>query len=238
MDINDLFMVIDEYGKINDLPAEQLPASIANINQLSNDIDMEFVRSEVYSLMKGIEDGADRTAEIVRGLRNFSRLDESQFKKVNIHEGIESTLIILRNIIPENIKIIRQFNADGEIECFPGKLNQVFMNILSNSIQAIKAKDINNQPESITISTRDLSEDELEISILDTGPGMSAEVKQKIFDPFFTTKEVGEGTGLGLAIVFRIVQEHQGRIEVISEPGEGAKFVITLHRTIPMKNPI
>ncbi len=235
LDLNDLFEVIDEYGKLHHQHVETLPASLTSIMKLQTSLDMDYLRTEVYSLMKGIEDGADRTAEIVRGLRNFSRLDESLIKTVNIHEGLDSTLIILRNLLPENISIIKNFNADGEIECFPGKLNQVFMNILNNSIQAVKEKKDKTIPEQIIITTRDLENDTIEISIKDTGPGMSPEVKQKIFDPFFTTKDVGEGTGLGLAIVFRIIQEHHGKIEVVTAEGEGAEFIITLLKTIPDK---
>ena len=235
LDLNDLFEVIDEYDKLHQQNIEALPASLSSIRQLQTSFDMDFLRTEIYSLMKGIEDGADRTAEIVRGLRNFSRLDESLIKTVNIHEGLDSTLIILRNLVPENISIIKNFNADGEIECFPGKLNQVFMNILNNSIQAVKQKNNSHAQEQIIITTRDLEDDRIEISIKDTGPGMSAEVRQKVFDPFFTTKDVGEGTGLGLAIVFRIIQEHHGRIDVISTEGHGAEFIITLLKTIPDK---
>ena len=235
LDLNDLFEVIDEYDKLHHQNLETLPASLLSIKQLQTSFDMDFLRNEIYNLMKGIEDGADRTAEIVRGLRNFSRLDESLIKTVNIHEGLDSTLIILRNLVPENISIIKNFNADGEIECFPGKLNQVFMNILNNSIQAVKQKKNSHAQEQIIITTRDLQDDNIEISIKDTGPGMSPEVRQKVFDPFFTTKEVGEGTGLGLAIVFRIIQEHHGRIEVVSTEGHGAEFIITLLKTIPDK---
>lgn len=235
LDLNDLFEVIDEYGKLHHQQLEALPASLTTIKQLQTSFDMDFLRTEIYSLMKGIEDGADRTAEIVRGLRNFSRLDESLIKTVNIHEGLDSTLIILRNLLPENISIIKNFNADGEIECFPGKLNQVFMNILNNSIQAVKQKKDSAKQEQIIITTRDLENDSIEISIKDTGPGMSPEVKQKVFDPFFTTKEVGEGTGLGLAIVFKIIQEHRGKIEVVTAEGQGAEFILTLLKIIPDK---
>jgi signal transduction histidine kinase len=238
LDIKDLFEVIDEYEKLHHADVAGVPVALQKIDRLKNDIDMPFVRTEIGNLMKGIEDGAERTAEIVRGLRNFSRLDESQLKTVNIHEGIESTLIILRNNIPEYIKVVRNFKADVEIDCFPGKLNQVFMNVLSNALQAIKSKLNKNAEEQIVISTRNVGEQEIEIIIRDTGPGMSASVKHKVFDPFFTTKDVGEGTGLGLAIVFKIIQEHQGKIEVLSNEGDGASFVITLFRTIPMKTAI
>ena len=234
LDVNDLFEVIDAYGTLHEQHIETIPGSLKDIRQLQTSFDMDFLRTEIYSLMKGIEDGADRTAEIVRGLRNFSRLDESLIKTVNIHEGLDSTLVILRNLIPENVIVVKNFQAAGDIECFPGKLNQVFMNILNNSIQALKQQNSQEQ-QKIIITTRDLEKETIEISIKDTGPGMSPEVKQKVFDPFFTTKEVGEGTGLGLAIVFRIIQEHHGKIEVVSSKGLGAEFIITLLKTIPDK---
>jgi two-component system, NtrC family, sensor kinase len=134
--------------------------------------------------------------------------------------------------MPDNIKIKKNFKATGIIECLPGKLNQVFMNILNNGIHAIKAKELQDIEESITISTEDVA-DKIIIRIKDTGIGMSDEVRQKIFDPFFTTKDVGEGTGLGLSIVFKIIQRHEGKIEVLSSKGNGAEFVITLFHTLP-----
>lgn len=156
-------------------------------------------------------------------------------KTVNIHEGIDSTLILLRSNIPANITVVKEYNADGTIECYPGKLNQVFMNILSNAIHAVKAKENMSSDEKIIITTNRVVENEIEIRIKDTGKGMSEEVKQKIYDPFFTTKDVGEGTGLGMAIVFNIIKEHSGKIEVISEEGKGSEFIITLNNSIPGK---
>ncbi|WP_207493402.1 7TM diverse intracellular signaling domain-containing protein [Aridibaculum aurantiacum] len=234
LDFADMVEVIDAYEKLHTLEDEKIASQLKNIIKLKQELDIDFLKSEIDSLLNGIKDGAERTAEIVRGLRTFSRLDESQIKTVNIHEGIESTLVLLRNSSPDHVKITMDFKADGNIECFPGKLNQVFMNIISNAIQAIKGK-ANKQPEFINISTTDVGEDAIEIRIKDSGPGMSAEVKQKIFEPFFTTKDVGEGTGLGLAIVFKIIQEHSGKIDVMSAEGEGAEFIIQLHRIIPEK---
>jgi two-component system, NtrC family, sensor kinase len=235
LDFKDMVAVIEEYGKLHGAPPETMTEKLAEIDKLKQEVDLDFVKGEIDSLLKGIKEGAERTADIVRGLRTFSRLDESQIKTVNIHEGIESTLVLLRNSSPDYIKITMDFKADGNIECLPGKLNQVFMNIISNAIQAIKTGKTDKNPESIMISTRNLPADQIEIRIKDSGPGMSAEVKQKIFDPFFTTKDVGEGTGLGLAIVFKIIQEHSGKIEVVSAEGEGAEFIIALHNTIPEK---
>ncbi len=232
LDINDLLAVINEYNTLHTLPNTAIPDKLQYIENLKKKIDLEYVKTEIESMVKGIREGAERTAEIVMGLRNFSRLDEGEIKTVNIHEGLESTLILLKNIMPEQIKVVKNFAANGNIECFPGKLNQVFMNILSNGIQAIKAKKELSVEESVTITTKDLG-DQLLISIKDSGIGMTDEVKQKIFDPFFTTKDVGEGTGLGLSIVYKIIQKHQGKIEVISAEGKGAEFLITLFHKLP-----
>ncbi len=232
LDIRDLIEVIDEYDKLHKATIENVPQQLAQIERLKNQIDVEYVKTEIVSLMKGIEEGAERTAEIVRGLRTFSRLDESEMKVVNVHEGIDSTLVILRNTFTDNISIEKDFKADGDIECFPGKLNQVFMNVIGNAVQAIKEKPVQSDQEKITIATRDVG-DSIEISISDTAMGMSEEVKHKIFEPFFTTKDVGEGTGLGLSIVFKIIQKHHGKIDVVSSPGNGSTFVITLFRKLP-----
>ena len=234
LDFKDIVQVLDEYEKLHTSDPVKSTEQLKYISKLKKDLDLDFLKDEITNLLNGIKEGADRTAEIVRGLRTFSRLDESQIKTVNIHEGIESTLVLLRNSSPDHVKIIFDFKANGNIECFPGKLNQVFMNIVSNAIQAIKSKS-SKEPESIVIRTKDVGTNEVEIRIKDSGPGMSPEVKQKIFDPFFTTKDVGEGTGLGLAIVFKIIQEHSGRIDVISALEEGAEFIITLHHIVPEK---
>lgn len=230
LDIKDLMEVIDEYEKLHTADADNIQQQLSSIDKLKKQIDVGYVRTEIVSLMKGIEDGAERTAEIVRGLRTFSRLDESEVKSVNIHEGIDSTLVLLRNTLPDSVTIEKDFQAEGNIECFPGKLNQVFMNIISNGIQAIKENG--ESDAKITITTKDVG-NMIEIRIKDTGMGMTEDVKHKIFDPFFTTKDVGEGTGLGLSIVFKIIQKHQGKIDVASSPGNGAEFILTLFHTLP-----
>jgi signal transduction histidine kinase len=235
LDFKDMVEVIDEYDKLHTLPTHEMASQLKEIQELKKSIDLDFVKDEITSLMNGIENGAERTAEIVRGLRTFSRLDESVIKTVNVHEGIDSTLVLLRSNVPANVAIVREYNADGNIECYPGKLNQVFMNIFSNAIHAIKTKDEMGPDEKLTITTNRVAENKLEIRIKDTGKGMSEEVRQKIYEPFFTTKEVGEGTGLGMAIVFRIIQEHAGKIELISEEGKGCEFIITLNNSIPGK---
>ena len=235
LDFKDLMEVIGEYEKLHTKDISEIEPHLKEIESLKRSLDLDFLKTEIGELMKGIENGAERTAEIVRGLRTFSRLDESVIKTVDIHEGIDSTLILLRSNVPENLSIVKEYNVDGTIECYPGKLNQVFMNILSNAIHAIKSKPEMTADEKIIISTNQLSEHQIVIRIKDTGKGMSEETKQKIFDPFFTTKDVGEGTGLGLAIVFKIIQEHSGKIEVISEEGKGSEFIITLNDSVPGK---
>ena len=227
MDVKDLFELITEYQKLHGAGDGQLPASLQQIRSLENRLDPDFLKEEIENLIGGIEEGAERTAEIVRGLRNFSRLDESEMKEVNIYDNINSTLILLRNATPYYLKIRKHFEARGDIECYPGKLNQVFMNILTNCIHAVKAKAEKNEEEYIDIVVTE-AEEYMRIEISDTGVGMTDEVKHKIFDPFFTTKDVGEGTGLGMSIVFKIIEKHHGKISVHSIPGEGAAFTIEI----------
>ncbi len=227
MDVHDLFELITEYQQLHGTDAEELLPKLNNIKALENKLDPEFLKEEIENLIGGIEEGAERTAEIVRGLRIFSRLDESEVKEANIYDNINSTLVLLRNTAPHYLKIRKHYNAPGQIECYPGKLNQVFMNILTNGIHAIKAKPEKNEEEYLDISV--IEEDGyMQITISDSGTGMTEEVKRKIFDPFFTTKDVGEGTGLGMSIVFKIIELHHGKITVISSPGKGSSFIISI----------
>ncbi len=147
---------------------------------------------------------------------------------MDIHEGLDSTLVLLKNSIPAEIEIVKDYQAKHPIECYAGKLNQVFMNILNNAAQAILAKP-NPENEKITIRTWETGE-YLNVGIRDTGIGMSQEVKERVFEPFFTTKDVGQGTGLGLSIVFQIIEKHAAHIEVESEINKGTEFIITLPR--------
>jgi signal transduction histidine kinase len=233
MDIDDLFHIIHQYNQLHNLKNDNLSKQLKEIYEQEQSLDMNFVKDEIQQLLKGIEDGAERTAEIVKGLKTFSRLDESELKRANVHDGIESTLVLLRNSLPRYIKIEKRFHAKGEIECFPGKLNQVFMNILNNAVQAIALKKEIAEEEFITISTCDTPDGFMKVSIEDTGIGMSEEVKHRIYEPFFTTKDVGEGTGLGMSIVFKIISEHSGKIDIISAPGKGAEFILTLPQIHP-----
>lgn len=236
LDVKDLLDVLNEYEDLHNVSDEStFKKKLFEIEKFKKQIDVEFVQKEIDSLIIGIEEGAERTAEIVQGLRTFSRIDEAELKTVNVHDGILSTLVILKNSTPYFVKVEKNFNAIGNIECYPGKLNQVFMNILTNAIQAITAKT-EKANESIIISTKDLQNNCIQISIKDSGIGMSEDVKHRIFEPFFTTKDVGEGTGLGMAIVFKIIQKHEGKIDIISEPCKGSEFIITLPHQHPISD--
>ncbi len=223
-DIEDLLSLIEgfesEVGGHEEL--------MGKINELKEEYDYEYVIEEVESLLQGIDDGAQRTAEIVRGLKNFSRLDEGELKKANINEGLTSTLTVLNSsIMGTSVKLVKDLDPNiPETECYPGKLNQVFMNIITNAIQAVNDNS-HEKGKSIDITTR-LENELIKISIKDNGCGMPDSVKEKIFEPFFTTKDVGEGTGLGLSIVQGIIEAHQGEINIITEQGTGTEFLISL----------
>ena len=194
------------------------------IKAFEAEMDYDYTTEELDLLTNSINDGATRTAQIVKGLRNFSRTDESEQKKASVNEGLESTLLLMQSAFKKkNIQLIKELGNLPEINCFVGQLNQVFMNILTNAVQAM--------PEKGTIKVKsfvDKPTNTVKISIADTGKGMTEEVKTKIFQPFFTTKDVGEGTGLGLSISYGIIKKHDGQIEVNSTVGKGTIFTITL----------
>ena len=225
LDIADLKEIIERYEKID--YSVDVTAQIKEIDAFKKQIDLEFVNNEIESLLTGITDGAKRTAEIIRSLRNFSRLDEDDLKPIDVNEGLQSTLVLVKNTMPDNLKVVRDFKNLPKVECLPGKINQVFMNLIANAIQAIKSNGQDRAEELLTISTW-YEEDNVKISIQDSGTGMTEEVKHKMFEPFFTTKDIGEGTGLGLSIVFSIIEKHKGHIDVLSEVGQGTEFIITL----------
>jgi signal transduction histidine kinase/HAMP domain-containing protein len=218
-DIDDVVGIVRKYQEIS--TASDPRDALATVHEAAREIDLHYTMEEINTLLRGIEEGATRTAEIVRGLRNFSRLDENEIKSVDIHEGLDSTLTLLHNKYRDRIEIVKSYGELPKVDCFPGQLNQVFMNILSNAVQAIV------DTGTITINTEPTAGG-IKLSIHDSGMGMSDDIKKKIFDPFFTTKDVGVGTGLGLSITYGIIEKHNGRIDVESAPGKGTTFVITL----------
>src|SRR5690606_16025198 len=181
---------------------------------------------EISQLLKGIKEGASRTSEIVKGLRVFSRLDENDLKKADINDGLDSTLIVINNLF-NKIKLEKNYGDIPLIDCFPGKLNQVFLNIMSNAIYAINKKFEDQDGGILTITTSS-NENNVFVKIGDNGIGMDETTKKKIFEPFFTTKDVGEGTGLGMSIVYNTIRRHEGEIQINSTPGIGTEFVIQL----------
>ncbi|MEH2205569.1 MAG: ATP-binding protein [Nostoc sp.] len=204
-------------------------------------IDLDFMAEDLPKILVSMKMGANRIREIVLSLRNFSRLDEADMKPVNIHEGIDSTLLILQNRFKQTsgnagIQIVKEYGDIPLVECYAGQLNQVFMNLISNAIDALDSynskrtlEEIEAKPSQIVIRTELRNLDRITVQIADNGPGMTEIVKQRLFDPFFTTKAAGKGTGLGLAISAQIVTEkHNGAIWCISETGQGAEFWVEI----------
>ncbi|MEM6263761.1 MAG: two-component regulator propeller domain-containing protein [Bacteroidota bacterium] len=218
-DLDDLLSILNAYESAAGTLSK--PEVFAEVTRLKSDLEYGLLVEEIHQLLDGIEEGAQRTSKIVKGLQNFSRLDEQDRKLADIHEGLNSTCLILSNELKGDIEVIKDYGDIPKIMCYPGKLNQVFMNLLTNAIQAIEGKG------AITLKTR-LEGGEVKISIEDTGKGMDEAIQKRIFEPFFTTKDVGYGTGLGLSISFGIIEHHNGKITVSSEIGKGSVFCISL----------
>lgn len=225
MDVAELLELINKYELLRN--GEDNTQTFKSIDAFRKKIDLDYMKKEIEKILVGIDEGARRTAEIVKGLKNFSRLDENDVKEANINDGIESTLILLRSSIPKEIEVIKNLGDIPMIECYPGKLNQIFMNIFSNSIYALQKKE--SGPRQLIITTTEKT-DHIYIVVQDTGIGMSKAVKEKMFEPFFTTKDVGEGTGLGMSIVFKIIESHHAHLHVESEPGKGTTITIMLNK--------
>ncbi|GAB3221802.1 GHKL domain-containing protein [Algoriphagus aestuariicola] len=224
-DIKDIMEVIEFYRDSGE--REFTDKTKKEAKQLEEDLELDYVLEEVEQLLKGMDDGAKRTVEIVKGLRIFSRVDEQDVKKVDLHDGINSTLILLNSSIPGKIRIVREFGELPMVECLAGKINQVFMNIINNAVHALTDHIDKIADPKIAIRTLAFS-DHVVIEIEDNGPGMPETVKQRIFEPFFTTKPVGKGTGLGLSIVYSIIENHKGTLEVNTAEGQGTTFIISL----------
>ncbi|HVO31399.1 MAG TPA: ATP-binding protein, partial [bacterium] len=204
-------------------------ATIEQIDDFAEEVGLDEAIEHMRKALELIKTGSTRTKAIVLQLRNFSRLDEADMKEADIHEGIDGSLALLNYKLKDRIEVVRDYGPVGRILCYPGQLNQVFMNILANAVQAIEGRTFEaGERGRITISTR--REGALvTVKIADNGPGIPPHVLPKIFDPFFTTKDKERGTGLGLSITHGIVVEkHGGRIDVHTEMGKGTEFVITL----------
>ncbi len=213
----------DYSAKLIDLvrSASQEPA---NLEKKKAEVEFDYIVSDLPKLISSCEEGARRTRDIVLGLRNFSRIDESQIKEVDIRETIDATLNLLQGELKNRIEVKKDYEPIPPIKCFASQLSQVFVNLLSNAIQAIPG----NGTIWIHVSLIRDKENWVQISIQDSGSGITSEHLDKIFDPFFTTKGVGQGTGLGLSITYGIIQKHGGDIQVKSQVGVGTEFIIQL----------
>jgi two-component system, NtrC family, sensor kinase len=240
--VQDFLKLIGSYQQYYPHPPQALQAEL-------DDLDPNFLSEDLQKIIKSMRVGTNRIREIVLSLRNFSRLDEAELKTVDIHEGIDSTLMILQHRLkatpkrPE-ILIVKEYGQLLEIDCYPGQLNQVFMNLLANAIDALEEanrtrsiSDINANPNTIWIRTRSIGENQVMIAISDNGLGIPEKVRSQLFDPFFTTKPVGKGTGLGLSISYQIVvKTHNGKLECSSIPQGGTTFEIKIpiHQSLPI----
>lgn len=223
-----------EKGDLDDLES-QLDAAKQSMEQImSYDLVGKTQKRLADSLM-----GLERIEELIVNLKNFSRLDEATLKRSNINEGIDSAILIATNLIKHKAEVERHFGSDIIAECYPAQLNQVFLNLLTNAAQAMEGDDREGNPITgkIIVSTA-LENDKVLIKIQDNGKGIPKENLKKIFEPFYTTKPVGEGTGLGLAIVYKIIQQHNGSVQVKSEVGNGTTFEIRIPCTQPKAAPV
>lgn len=225
-DINQLFDAITQIEKIG---VQDKPAAIKKeeIAAYKEETELSYIQSEINHLLNGIHEGASRTAEIVKGLRVFSRLDEDSWKPVDINEGLKSTIAITSNLM-RGVELDLQLAELPLVTCYPGKLNQVFLNIITNAIYAIHKHHGNDVGGTLTIKSY-CQEESVFVAIKDDGIGMDETTISKLFDPFFTTKPVGEGTGLGMSIVFSILEKHHAKCEILSEPGKGTEFILQFH---------
>ncbi|MEG4282343.1 ATP-binding protein [Microcoleus sp. A006_D1] len=211
---------------------EEYPNPSVRIQDYIEEIELDFITEDLSKLLSSMKMGTERIQQLVLSMRNFSRLDEAAMKPVDIHEGIDSTLLILNSKIKTNITVTKKYGKLPFVECYASQLNQVFMNVTANAADALLS-NTNLRNKQIEISTEIVGKDQVVVKIRDNGTGIDPSVIAKLFDPFFTTKPVGKGTGLGLSISYQIIEKHHGRIEVNSEIGQGAEFAIYL----PIKHP-
>lgn len=217
-----------------------VPPGQTEVETLAEDIDLDFLREDLTKALNSMEHGTERIRQLVLSLRNFSRLDEANFKAVNLHEGLESALVILHHRLKQTsgqcaIQITKNYGDLPLVHCYPSQLNQVFINILANAIDALEERETQQSqagevitPKRITLCTRKIDNDWVEVAISDNGPGIPAEAQAKILDPFFTTKPIGKGTGLGMSISHQIVAEkHRGQLKFTSSE-QGTEFCILI----------
>jgi two-component system, NtrC family, sensor kinase len=229
--VQDILQLVELYQTYYPQPAPE-------ITILTETLDWDFLQKDASKLIASMKSGAQRISQIVLSLRNFSRLDESECKLVDLHEGLESTLLMLNHRL-QHLEVTKNYGDLPLIDCYPAQLNQVFFQLISNAIEAIQEAQSSSSNlhanrvgsiaiGNIAIATQQLDSSRVQISIQDNGSGIPEALQRKIFDPFFTTKPVGQGTGMGLAIAYKIIAQHSGKITVQSKPEEGTTFVIVL----------
>jgi hypothetical protein len=225
-DIDEILELLSQLAGIDE--NKDLLEQINHLKSQYVKLDVEYLKKEIQQLLNGIEDGSKRTAEIVKGLRVFSRMDRSELISADINECLNSTLVVMKNMTKAEVTLNVELGENiPKTFCYPGKLSQVFMNLVTNAIQATRLPD--RQPIDRVINVRSYFKDnKICVEIQDNGKGIPTEIQDKIFEPFFTTKDVGEGTGLGLGIVAGIIGEHNGHLSFTSSPNEGTTFLITL----------
>lgn len=223
--------------KLISLYDQHYPQPAPEIQTTAEQMDLAFLRDDLPHLLESMEVGTKRIRQIVLSLRNFARMDQAEVKAVDLHEGLEGTLLILQNQLKAKpgygeIQIVKEYGDLPKVECYVGQLNQVFMNLLSNAIDALeesRTTDNGQNHPTIRIRTEAIAPNQVAIRIIDNGPGMTEKTQRQLFDPFFTTKPVGKGTGLGLSISYQIVvDKHQGQLNCRSAPGQGAEFAIEI----------
>lgn len=216
--VHDLLKIID---------AVDSASTLDDIRQLKKSLEYEYIRSDVEAVISESEDGIDRVKRIIGALKDFSHIEEEEFRPANLHRGIDTTLNVVNNELKYKAEVVKEYGNLPEVECIPSQINQVIMNLLVNSAHAIEQFG--------RITLRSGHEKEwVWLEIEDTGKGIEPKLLNRIFEPFFTTKPVGKGTGLGLALSYSIIQKHHGRIEVFSEVGQGTRFRVWL----PVQQPI
>ncbi|MEX2484038.1 MAG: 7TM diverse intracellular signaling domain-containing protein [Brumimicrobium sp.] len=224
-DLKDIEMLLDKYEEINE---ENIIEKLKEVKEFRDEIELPYLKKELSDIINNIEEGARRTSEIVKGLKTFSRDDQKSKVAAQVNSGLESSLTLVQNKL-DHINTIVELGELPQIMCYPGKLNQAFMNIIVNSIDAVKSKFGNKDGGEISIKSVYNKQDEtVVVTIKDNGIGIPQKIINKVYDPFYTTKEIGKGTGLGLSIVYKIIEIHSGDIKLDSEEGKGTTFSLKI----------
>ncbi len=208
-----------------DLYTTTYPIPTAEIQDYTDNIELAFMRDDLPKVMTSMKAGADRIRNIILSLRNFARLDEAEKKTVDLHDGLDSTLMLLSHRLQVGIQVTRHYGNLPRIQCYPAQINQVFLHLINNALDAIEDQ---SGPKHLEIRTQLINDDRIQMTFHDNGPGIPSDIQSKIFEPFFTTKPVNKGTGLGLSICYKVMQKHDGSIDLYSQVGKGTTLTIEL----------